>query len=163
MNHPVLKLSNSSNWESVWQGTFSAQRSSGNTIINPIPEIVVPILLDKHILAVSITSSTAKPTWYFGGFLNQRISLGIVVGGLPDSDAIEKRRIWLNRLTLITLTQLTSHYAVSFNVPKWFQDVQLHLWQYVGPESDSTEDLISEISVQLQRIENKVNNLRTNN
>ena len=162
MNHPVLQLSNSNNWESVWQGTFSAQRSPGNTTMLPIPEIVVPILLDKHILAVSITSNTAKPTWYFGGFLNQRISLGLVVGGLPDSDAIEKRRIWLNRLTLIILPQLSSHYSLSFNVPKWFQDVQLNVWQYVGASSDSTEDLISEISVQLQRIEDKVNNLRSN-
>ncbi|MBH8578349.1 hypothetical protein I8752_36510 [Nostocaceae cyanobacterium CENA369] len=160
MSNPVLQLENSQNWESVYTTTVEAVVSANGESYTPIPTITIPVLLDKHIIAVSVTCSTAKPTWYFGGFLNQRINLGLLVGGLPDSDAVQKRKIWLNRITLIIFPELTSTYSLSLDVPKWFQYVSFTVFKYVGIESDTTENLINQIiNVDLPRIEQKVNDI----
>ncbi|MDF5706550.1 MAG: hypothetical protein PUP90_02420 [Nostoc sp. S4] len=160
MSNPVLQLGNSSNWESVYTSSVNAVVSADGQSYRPIPTITIPILLDKHIIAVSVTCSTAKPTWYFGGFINQKIALGILVGGLPDSEAVQKRKIWLNRITLIIFPKLTETYSLSLDVPKWFQDVSFSVFKYIGTESDTTEDLINQvINVDLPRIESKIDAL----
>jgi hypothetical protein len=144
MGHPVLQLSNAANWQDVYNQSFTAQRINP-TVFAPLPEIIVPVLFDRHIIAVYATSSSAKPNWYFAGFLNQKIRLGLIPGGSPDADAVQRRKIWLNRITLLFFPKITSTYAVSFNVPKWFDTVNLNIFEYQGTESDSTEDLIREL------------------
>lgn len=144
MGHPVLQLSNAANWADVYNQSFTAQRINP-TVFAPLPEIIVPVLFDRHIIAVYATSSSAKPSWYFAGFLNQKIRLGLIPGGSPDADAVQRRKIWLNRITLLFFPKITSTYAVSFNVPKWFDTVNLNIFEYQGTESDSTEDLIREL------------------
>ena len=144
MGNPVLQLSNRANWEDVYSETKSAQVIT-STRNAPIPEITIPYLFERHIIAVYATSSTAKPTWHFAGFLNQKIQLGLVPGGSPDADAVQRRKIWLNRITLLFFPKITSTYAISFNVPEWFTNVNLNVFEYRGIESDSTENLIREL------------------
>lgn len=160
MGNPVLQLGNSANWDLFYSTTVVAVTSSNGESYTPIPTITIPTLLESHIIATSVSCSNSKPTWFFGGFLNQRINLGLTVGGLPDSDAVQKRRLYLNRLTLIIFPKLVATYAVSLDVPKWFQDVTFSLFEYTGTESDSTEDLINQIkNVDLPRIEGKIDAL----
>lgn len=144
MSNPVLQLSNAANWEDVYNQSFAAQPITP-TVFAPLGEIIVPYLFERHIIAVHATSSSAKPSWYFAGFLNQKIQLGLIPGGSPDADAVQQRKIWLNRITLLFFPKITSTYAVSFNVPKWFDSVNLNIFEYQGVESDSTEDLIREL------------------
>lgn len=159
MSYPILDLSNSDNWVGFFHASFQAGRTPGNTKVVPIPEIIMPDSLSSHILAVAASSSTAKPNWRFAGFLNQRIELGLTAIGTPDTDA-SRHKAWLDRLTLVIFPKLTSSYYLSFETPKWFQDIDLTIFQYVGPESDSTESLINQIlNVQLPLIENKIDNL----
>lgn len=145
MGNPVLQLSNSANWEDVYNESTTAL-SITSTRHAPISEITVPVLFERHIIAVYATSSTAKPTWHFAGFLNQKIRLGLIPGGLPDADAVQRRKIWLNRVTLLFFPKITSTYSVSFNIPKWFNTISLNIFEYRGIESDSTEDLIRELA-----------------
>ncbi|MEH1978020.1 MAG: hypothetical protein V7L27_01700 [Nostoc sp.] len=160
MGNPVLQLGNSANWDLFYSTTVQAVISSNGESYTPIPTITVPTLLESHIIATSVSCFSSKPTWYFGGFINQRINLGLTVGGLPDSDAVQKRRLYLNRLTLIIFPKLVDSYAVTFDVPKWFQDVTLTLFEYTGIERDSTDDLVNQIiNVDLPRIESKIDAL----
>ena len=157
MGNPVLQLGNSANWDLFYSTSVEAVTSNNGESYTPIPTITVPTLLESHIVASFVHCSNSKPTWYFGGFLNQRINLGLTVGGLPDSDAVQKRRLYLNRLTLIIFPKLVDSYAVTFDVPRWFQDVTFTLFEYTGVESNSTDDLINQIiNVDLPRIENKI-------
>ncbi|MEH2197806.1 hypothetical protein [Nostoc sp.] len=160
MGNQVLELGNSANWDLFYSTTIQAVTSSNGESYTPIPTITVPTLLDSHIIATSVSCSNSKPTWYSGGFLNQRINLGLTVGGLPDSDAVQKRKVYLNRLTLIIFPKLVDTYAVTFEVPEWFQDVTFTLFEYTGTETDSTENLVNQIiNVDLPRIESKIDAL----
>jgi len=146
MGNLVVDLNNAANWSNFYGTTVTAAPASSSTF-TPIPEYTVPILADKHILAVTISASNAKPTWHFGGFFNQKVSTGLIVGGIPSTDAVQKRRMYLNRLTLMIFQPLTSTYAISVEVPKWFSDFTLSIFEYIGPQSDSTEDLINSLSL----------------
>ncbi|MDZ8056600.1 MAG: hypothetical protein RMX63_34855 [Aulosira sp. ZfuCHP01] len=160
MGNPVLQLGNSANWEQLYSTSVNAVSIGAGYLFTPIPPITVPVLIESHIIAISITSANAKDTWHFGGLLSQKINLGITVGGLPDADGVQKHKLYLDRLTLLILPKLTSTYSVEVEPPKWFNQISVILWQYIGPESDTTEDLINEIkNVDLPRIEAKIDAL----
>ncbi|OUL28275.1 hypothetical protein BV378_07585 [Nostoc sp. RF31YmG] len=159
MSNPVLDLGNSANWEQLYFTSVDAV-GANSALFVPIPPITVPILIESHIIALSITSTNAKSSWNFGGLLSQKVALGLTVGGLPDSAAIQKYKLYLNHLTLLILPKLTTNYSVEVAIPKWFKQVSLVLWQYIGTESDTTEDLINQIkNVDLPRIESKIDAL----
>jgi len=157
MSFSGLALGNQNNWQSFYTSTTQAVFTS-TTSYTPIPTVTIPVLLESHIIAVTVSCSNAKPTWNFGGYLNQRVNLGLIVGGLPDSDAVQKRKLWLNRLTLLIFPELTSTYAISFDVPKWFQDFTVTVFEYIGPSS-TTDDLINSLQQTVNAIQTKVNTL----
>jgi hypothetical protein len=157
MSNLILELNNSQNWEAVYSTSSSAVRSSDGNYVS-IPEITVPILLEKRIIVVGINSVSAKSTWHFGGYINRKIRTGITDGGNADS-TIERKRVSLNELNLIQFSRISANYALSLEVPRWFKDVTLSLWQYIGIEKDSTEELINQLQVDVTTIKNKVNTL----
>lgn len=158
MSTPILELNNSANWEQIYHQRHEGEYIS-STQFRPLPEIKIPLLLEEHTIAVLVTSENAAKNWKFAGFLNQRIALGITVGGLPDADAIQPRKIWLNRITLIRFTRLASTYGISINIAKWLRDATITIWQYIGVEGDTTEELIQSVQEDLILIEAKVDAL----
>lgn len=155
MSQPVLALNNSANWTDVWSNSFTAAASSVFDF-EPIPEVTVPVLFDSHIVAVYVGSTTAKPTWNFGGLLTQRISLGLTVGGGTDADVISKRKLWLRSNTLFLFPHLTPEYALRIVVPKWFSQVSFVVWVYTGPVGDTTEELIKTVQLTANEINAKL-------
>ena len=71
MTNPILDLSNSSNWQKVYEGNFAAVPIQGvrNQFI-PIPKVVIPNNFDNHTLAVGAVSFQTKPTWRLGFWLS---------------------------------------------------------------------------------------------
>lgn len=156
----VLQLGSAANWSDVYFVTVSASQINAERYA-PIPKINVPIQLESPILAVYISCTPPKPTWYFGGWLNQKIFTGLTVGGVTDAENVQRRKIWLNKISLIRLEQLSTSYSITFDVPKWFQSVSIQVWEYIGPIADSTEALISELKQDVLRIEAKVDDIST--
>lgn len=132
-----------------------------STVHAVIPKITVPVLIDTHVLAVYVTTEIPEGrTWNFAGYLHQEFNLGLTVGGNPDADEVSTRKIFLNRIKLITFPKLTPNYAISLDVPKWFTSVSLIVWKYIGPDYDSVEQLLTQdVQPALTRIESKVDSL----
>lgn len=151
----VLQLGNPSNWRDVYFQTTNAYRINESRYA-PIPKIIVGSQLESQILAVYIYCSPPKPTWHFGGWLNQNVYTGLLVGGVPDAQNVQRQKIWLNRITVIKLEKLADSYSVSFDVPKWFESISIQLWEYIGPISDTTEVLIDELKTDILRLEGKI-------
>ncbi|NJL61815.1 MAG: hypothetical protein HC903_08275 [Methylacidiphilales bacterium] len=85
MAQPVIDLSNSSNWELIWEKLTKAQTSptdSGRYF--PIPTIEMPIQLESPIFAVLAESEKARSTWKFAGNVSQLIQTGIIGFGTND-------------------------------------------------------------------------------
>lgn len=156
----ILALGNSSNWESL--GNYSAQAPPvpGNpNAWQPIPEFPIPLIIDSRIIAVVAESTSAKPTWHFAGFLFQKVHLGITVGGSFDSDATQARKIFLDRISLLTFRNLAPTYSLTFKPPYWFQDVRISIWKYTGVDTTIELNQLANIQLKLTSIETKIDNL----
>ena len=157
----MLDLTNSALWDLIWSANVQAELVPNKARYLPIPPVEVPFLLDSHIIAVLLTSSTAPPSWKFAAFLNQKIATGILVGGTNETQAYQEK-IWLNRISLIILPKLTTTYSLNFNIPYWFYDMSLKLWVYSGEENVSppSNDYLEEIKDSLLNIDRKLERIR---
>jgi hypothetical protein len=153
------QFDNAQNWQEFYSQNFFAQQLTANRF-QPIPEITVPILLDSHVITVYVASASAKETWQFAGFLNQRFAVSVTLGGSYDANVISKRKLWLNKNTLLIFRKITDYYAVSIEIPKWFKDAYVVFWKYIGPVPVENWDL-TEVLASLSQIEQKVNTILT--
>lgn len=157
----MLDLTNSALWNLIWSANVQAELVPNKPRYLPIPPVEVPLLLDTHVIAVLLTSSTAPPSWKFAAFLNQKIATGIIVGGLNETQAYQEK-IWLNRISLVILPKLTTTYSLNFNIPYWFYDMSLKVWIYKGEDEENVSPLnsLEEIRDSLNNIDRKLERIR---
>jgi hypothetical protein len=160
MGEPVLQLNNSANWELLYsEFKFADQLPSGD--YRPIPTFTVPILIESPWIAVGTDSQQARSHWWLGCRVQPLISV-------PNSPfqyiAGTQVNVPLNEITLFKFQSLEAQYRLRVQIPWWHKELNFTLYQYTGPASDSTENLITErtdvIRVDLARIELKLDNLQ---
>ncbi|MCF2146977.1 hypothetical protein IQ276_011050 [Desmonostoc muscorum LEGE 12446] len=144
----VVELSNSDNWQSIYSTNINAVQvpmQNGSYLTNPIPEILVPIVLDKFILAVSVdTDVPSGSIWRFAGYINQKISTGLVIGGGQDATTVKGQPLFLDQINLILFNKISTSYGVSVKVPKWFTRAAVTVWEYTGTDDTSEEILLTQ-------------------
>lgn len=147
---PILDLSNSSNWEKVYQGNFVAVVIQGvrNQTL-PIPSVVIPNSFNSHTLAVGASSFQTKPTWHLGFWLSMNVQLP----GIGKAEAYSKS-IPLG-LSIVRFPAISSTYTLTANIPRWHKEMSIEIWQYVGSEFDVRDEL-TDIKSDLSRIETKI-------
>lgn len=156
MGRPVVQFQNVNHWDIVFNQAFIAQSGYLSGSYFPIPKQILPITLDKHILAVKLSSQDAKPSWVTGCWISQQIqNPATVIGNLTP----QRRMCRLRETTLIDFTPYSGDYQLKLEVPMWIKDITIQIWQYIGPESDSTENLIQTVRTDLARIEAKIDAL----
>ena len=159
MSQPLPHLTIQSNWNPVYDEHRNAIAVTDKDFA-PIAAFEIGFLFESHILAVRCLSASAKAHWRFGGSLSQKFPIGTggTASSLPEVIAAE-RQMRLNRTALIRFPKLTSNYQLVFEPAYWHQHIRLTIWEYVGPESDTTEELIQTLKIDLFRIENKIDTL----
>jgi hypothetical protein len=60
MSEPVLQLTTQENWFQIYDESRTAQIATPSGGYYPIPAFEIPILLERHVLAVRCLSTTAK-------------------------------------------------------------------------------------------------------
>lgn len=156
MSQPLVDLQSQGNWVQVFNESRRGVQVT-DTDFAPIPAFELGFLFEVHILAVRCLSNSAKPTWRFAGKLDQRFQIG--TGGaaspLPVVNA-SSRTVRLNKSALIQFQHLTSNYQLAFEPAHWLKDVQLTVWEYRGPVSDTTEEKIDLVLDATDRIEERL-------
>ena len=144
----LVELGNSSNWLLSDSQSFTGF---------PLPEYVPPFQFEKHILAIYVDNFEAKETWHFAGWVSQKIRLGI--GPTQGAESISNKKLWLRRTQLLIFPKLTTTYTLSVNFPQWFKRADCTIWEYWGPETNSTENAINQVQNNVLRIEQKLDTL----
>lgn len=134
----TYQFSNTNNWLSLWNGSFSAEAVPAKPLeqFYPIPPINVPLLIEEPIIAIHASSFSAQENWKYAGSIYQKIQTGITVGGSADS-YLSSHKFYLNQITICPLLQLDSSFALEIKIPYWIRDINLKVWQYTGPVMDS--------------------------
>lgn len=139
-------------WQVHFQGNFEARRNQNR--YTPIPPVDIPIEFDKPLIAISTSSFNALPRWVTAGWISQKIYTGLTVTGVSDA-TLANKRVFLNRLNLFQMsTDLATSYSITYYFPRWFFDLSIAIWQYMG--TDVEDDEIKRI---VQRIEQKVDDI----
>lgn len=153
MSKPILELQNSTNWDRLWDYSVAAAPvpdRPGYTL--EIPTIVLPFQLEGNIIAISATSSTARPSWRLAGRVAKKIQTGITVGGVPDVSVSDGRRLYLNQINLFRFTPLTSNYALEITPAYYLTQISLSLWVYTGVDSDTVTNQLNRIEFAIDEI-----------
>jgi hypothetical protein len=140
---------NSSNWQSVWSQSFTAEPAPGNKPelerYFPLPDISVPIQLSAGLLAFYATSQDADPKWKFAANVKRKYVTGLTVGGNPDA-VVDSKRIFLNQFSLLRYpVSFGSSYSLLISVPYWHRQITLSLWEYTGPVIDTADQKLEQI------------------
>jgi hypothetical protein len=158
----IINLNDPNLWVPVWDFDITAQSlgsgGEGDSYIR-IPEQQCPTLLENSLLAVYANNPLAKPGWFSAGYLTQRISLPLAVGGNPTSYGAS-RRIVLGRTQIVPFLDVgVAQFAISFLCHRWHRKMQLVVWEYVGQVSTQELVAIASLSQQVSSVEEKVNSL----
>lgn len=158
MGNPIVDLNNPDNWEMAYNETTNAGRLNALEYF-PIQPFDLPILFTSPLLFISVENIDAKPWWYLGCRLQQRISTALSPGDVVGRYA----KVPINRPALFRFPMYAAQYSLRAEIPPWFDRMKIAVWEYVGQVGDSTDALIEEstdlIRVDLLRIETKVDNL----
>ena len=166
----ILDLQNPANWLPKWDFDIEAQRPSSNAHI-PIGEVSCPLICHSPVLGVYCEAPNRRPSWTFGGGLRQKIRTGLTVGGGLNVDTDTYRRIYVDRLQIVTFNNIqVADYELSFKPPFWHDRVKLTVFEYVGEISTDTRESIkgtnqllltgfTSTSTKLQQIDLKIDSL----
>ncbi|MDB9370302.1 hypothetical protein PN456_15295 [Nodularia spumigena CS-586/05] len=145
---------NEANWQVIFNHSTSVIVLGDKTYI-PLSPVTTSILLEKDIAAVTV--STVPPdgkSWSFGGWVEQCFPSGLTIGGGVDVSG-PSRRMLLDRITVFLFDPISADYSLKFYFPRWFRNVSLTCWQYIGPDEDSlTVSLAGSMSGITQSLDN---------
>lgn len=155
-----LQLQPSSSWAAPYQTMRRANLYGGTGLFFPIPSFQIPIQFESPILAIIAENQDALAHWRLGCRVRQLFNADIAALEVSGT----QRAVLLNRgPTLIQFPRYAQQYRLEVDVPKWHKELSLTIWEYIGPITNSTEQLLSEqsdlIRVDLLRIESKIDAL----
>lgn len=150
-----LDLQNSSLWEETYSTSVVADRLPTRKII-PIPEITVPILFEKPIIAVRVTSLTANITFKSCGWLAKRIATGVTVGNNLNNRFDYSRRLFLDAPSVIDWKNFGESYKLTFQPYSKFDQITLRIWQYIGDIPEFNAQQFEALRIDVLRLEKKV-------
>jgi hypothetical protein len=153
MSKPILNLSDSSKWQSLWFGSFTALGIAGKPGYHyPIEPILVPVLLESRIIAITATSATAKPKWKYAGKARQKIQTGITVGGVVDTASTSLKKLSLDNINLLVFPALAPTYALEIEPIWWLDVIAISVWEYTGVDSDTATEQLDRIEQAIEEI-----------
>lgn len=139
----VLDLENVENWQPRLAQFFA---SSPN---NSLPEYAPNFDFNSNIIAVLVDNSEALDSWYSAGWINQKINLPF---GPTVASSVNNTRLRLRQKQLLIFPKLVPTYKISVRFPKWFTQASITVWEYTGPQSDSTDTQLTEIQGKLDTL-----------
>ncbi|MDZ7992027.1 MAG: hypothetical protein RM022_031065 [Nostoc sp. EfeVER01] len=144
-----LQLGIESNWALQYSESFPAvsylNDAAGQPIYQRITEINIPVVFDKSIVAVSVnTTVPVGKIWKYAGYLRRSLTtgLGSTFVGEPES-------LFLGKFNLILFDDLNINYFLSLQVPKWFINANVAIYQYEGIDTTTLENDVAAIKTAL--------------
>lgn len=144
-----LQLGIESNWNLQYSDSFPAvsylNDSAGKPIYQRITEINIPIVFDKPIIAVAVnTSVPIGKIWKYAGYLRRSLTIGLGASFLGEPESL-----FLGKFNLIIFDDLNLNYFLSIQVPQWFINANIAIYQYEGTDRSTIEDDLQAIKLAL--------------
>ncbi|MBD2243217.1 hypothetical protein [Nostoc sp. FACHB-888] len=149
-----LQLGIEENWNLQYSSSVPSvsylNDSEGKAIYQKIAQIDIPVAFDRAIIAVSITTDipTGK-TWNYAGYLRRTLMIGI-----GSSFVGKPEELFLSKFNLIFFEDLNINYFLSLQVPRWFINANINIYQYEGKDTTNVDDTLTRIEQKIDDISN---------
>lgn len=130
-------------WLQIYHQLLQAVPLGPKTYL-PIPNFLLPTQISKRVIVAGASSQKAKGTWRYAGRLIPVVDCGAVEFAQAELSGLS---VPLNRGQLFILPQFASNYQLRFEPFYWMEDILLTVWAFDGDVSDSTEDLVRQLSM----------------
>lgn len=152
-SNDIIELDNSQLWEKVVTLSRQANVSPVNpNYFTPMSAIDLEVSLNNPYFAIAIQSSDALPHWRYGGRLYQswNFSKGGAIGSAFSKAQSIETKLGLNIVQIIRLEILDiDNFRLRYFPPRWFKDVIVFGWKYIGDVDNFTADTLFEIGNKL--------------
>lgn len=127
-------------WRRVFFDTYQGNPANRRIKAPLIEPIEIPLLFDKHLLAIQAIYSQARPRWRTSGYLTQ-VYAGFDMEGTAVTETpatptygvdAAKQRIGLNTIELVYFPRLANDFYLWFDPVHWLPKVTLILWEFQG-------------------------------
>lgn len=148
-----IATNTSENW--LFRGTWNREVTFvGTSSYVPIPPFALGEALASPFLAIAVLVADSRPTWKWGGTYSAVIPVPFNPSIAPNNKIITPPiPLTINRLQLLTIAKpAAGEYDLWYTPPGWFKDVELQLWEYVGPISNFSRGLLTQIDSGVQSL-----------
>lgn len=122
-----MELESGQNWQPAYQANLIAPPTGVRNINYPIPAFRIPQPFSSPALIVGASSATAKPTWRLAAYIDVLINVEAIGYTQLAHVFIPLGAIY------IFVDRSVSAFYLQVYVPRWYQSLDLEVWQYVGP------------------------------
>ncbi|MHC5760005.1 hypothetical protein [Nostoc sp.] len=117
---------------------------NGKNIYAKLTEIIIPVVFNKPIILVNISTSVPLgKIWRYAGRCRQ-----IFPTALGDS-FVDDKALFLTKRNLIFFPDFSANYTINYLPPSWFIDVSIVIYQYDGLDTTTLEDDVTAIKTAL--------------
>lgn len=145
----TLNLSSGNNWVQLADVDLAAVANLNPNSLIDIPDYPVATTLSHPIAAFYIDCPDSKPYWTFGGYAKQTISTPLVNGQAFNSVVQTRYRLLHKTVTIHFFPTYIQEYGLVINVPWYFRQAHLSVWEYVGDDIDliyqNTQEILTRI------------------
>ena len=144
------EFNNSASWNLKSTATKKAVETKQGAI--PIPPFFLGTSFSSRFLAVGISVKAFQDTWRHGGYIWQVTNKSF---SLPPTQKIigSITRLVINQITLVELPEYGESYQLIYAPPRWYCDVTIKVWEYIGKVSDTVPDSFITLKDKINSIE----------
>lgn len=139
-----VQLGNVNNWSEADVLNLSAQLVGSSSYV-PIPKTSGVFRYSSCIIGVHVSSASQSSQRPYAGYIAQNYQTGIPGTAIPNAQAYEARKVYLSRLQVLIFPNISTSYSLLFAPPYYFKDINYTVYEYTGPLTDSTDDLVGSL------------------
>ena len=156
----ILEVANETNWLPFYTFTLQATPKAGTVgRYNKIPEYPIPLILDRHFLAVIVNHDPNPNEWIRGGKFKQRLNASLVTGGVFNTAALSVHNVTLDEINIIQVPKFSEYYALSYAPPKYFKKVTGTVYKYLPDVVDDLAIAVAGLQVAIDLLHENIEQL----
>ena len=137
----------SSDWRQIILTSKTASTDAKGKAV-PLNSAIFPQLLNARAIAVQVRAGNSRPHWTAGGWIGRHYSYP----GKPVTDS--NFFLKLDEINLIKFDdEQTGKYRLIYYPRNYFTSYRLTVWQYIGQQSNPTDEQLQEIKAAISTID----------
>ncbi|GBF79699.1 hypothetical protein [Aphanothece sacrum] len=137
----TFRFDSGENWESLGSFSYSSRPIPGKEgQTDPIGFVTLPLTLQNHNIAVRCSGYPVYSFYRYWAMTYYLIEDLITLDGQGEYNRVEGKKSWIGETTIMTFPQMATNYKIGIEVPFWYDNFLIEVYEYTGPVSSSQDE-----------------------